>query len=418
VAEARRYRASGDTLAWLAWSRRPRFERAFVRTLMVAFVLHLPLLPVPIYEVIWLALFSHTGDYDDPDAQAIVPIDLDLLGKEIATEPPPEPPKPPPAPIVEGSPDGGITARPSVRPPPPPAEQPDAGAADAGPPIADPTKAAGGAGKIAAKDPNVQVLISGKVLRHHELGPWASSLLLMIPEWHSFFEGSPIDPIKDLDHLLITAPRLKDDSSKMVAVLQYNVHADRVRDAVDAVLHRTNGVWLEDAPVTVARARVGNAPRLFAILPERRLLVILPAEAMDQLEGLKKAKNFRNSAEGAVVSLLTPAKPFKEFLPLPETLKWLRLALTPAHDGGVDLAIEAGDRSAADAQADAEKLTRDIEGRRKVEVFGRASVEIVDAVKFVAEGETIRARTHVPPEKMRLVMWWIEQKARERYGGG
>jgi hypothetical protein len=270
-------------------------------------------------------------------------------------------------------------------------------------------------GKIAAKDPNVQILISGKVLRKHELGPWASSLLLMIPEWQRFFEGSPIDPIKDLDHLLITAPRLKEDSSKMVAVLEYNIRTERVRESVDAVLHRTNGVWLEDAPVTAGRARILGAPRLFAILPQRRLLVILPAEAMDQLEGLKHGKGFKNSAEGAVVSMLTPAKPFKEFLPLPESLKWLRLALTPAHDGGVDLAIDAGDRSVAEAQVHAGTIGEAIEARRKAAgVFGR----IMDEVKFVAEGDVIRARTHVTPQQMRLVMLLVEQKALERYGGG
>src|SRR5262249_42246340 len=260
--------------------------------------------------------------------------------------------------------DGGTTAKPAPRPPPPPPPppEPDGGPPDAGPPpapVADPTKAAGAVGKIAAKEPNVQILLSGKVLRRTELGAGAPHLPLMIPEWHGFFEGSPIDPVKDLDHLLITAPRLKDDSSKMVAVMEYNLPADRVREAVDHVLHRTNGVWLEDAPVTTARARVGGAPRLFALLPERRLLVLLPEAPQDQLVKLKQAGTFRTTAEGAVVSMLPPAKPFKDFLPLPESLKWLRLALTPAQDGGVDLAIEAGDRSADEAQAHAEILTRD-----------------------------------------------------------
>ena len=45
------------------------------------------------------------------------------------------------------------------------------------------------------------------------------------------------------------------------------------------------------------------------------------------------------------ISMLTPARPFRDFFPLPESLKWLRLALTPTADGGVDLAIDAGDAS-------------------------------------------------------------------------
>jgi hypothetical protein len=198
--------------------------------------------------------------------------------------------------------------------------------------------------------------------------------------------------------------------------MEHHLPPEVVREAVDQVLRRTGGVWLEDAPVTVARAKVGDAPRLFALLPERRLLVVLPAEAMDQLSRLKQAKGFRNSAEGAVVSLRTPARPFKGFLDLPESLKWLRLALTPGADGGVDLVIEAGDASHDEATAHAEILTRDIEVRRKVDLFGVASYEIASPMRFVAEGEVIKARTHLTPPQMRAIMGWVEGKARERYG--
>jgi hypothetical protein len=408
VAQATRARGPSDTV-WVS-----RFERNFVRTLAVALVLHLPFLPLPIFEWARLALFGGAGDYDDPDAQAIVPIDLDLLGKDLVSEPTaaappaapglfpslsatPPPPKPPPP-----------------KPPPPPAETPDAGPPPPPPPIKDPVSAAGAVGKIAAKDPNVQVLVSGSVLRKHEMGAWMAGLLVQIPEWRAFFEGSPVDPVRDFNHLLITAPYLKKDTSKVVAVMEYNLSPDLARDAIDRVLRRTNGVWLEDAPVTTARAKVGGVPRLFALLPEHRLLVVLPADAMDQLARLKQAKPFRSSAEGVVVSMLTPAGPFKDFLPLPPTLKWLRFAVTPTADGGADLAIDVGDRSADEARDHAAVLTRLIEARRKVSVLGLAEVEIIDPVTFIADRDVIRARVHLQPQKLRLIMAWVSQKAEER----
>jgi hypothetical protein len=300
---------------------------------------------------------------------------------------------------------------------PHPAKAPPADAGPPGPrPVRDPMSAAGAAGKIAAKDPNVQLLLSGRAIRRHPLGPWLSRLLLMIPDWKKFFGDTSIDPVRDLDHLLITAPRLRGDSSKMVAIMAVNVGHEEIREAVDQVIHRANGVWLEDAPVPAARARIGGSPRVFAMVPQKKLLVVLPGDAVDQLERLKQAKPFRNSAEALVVSLLTPARPFRPFFPLPDTLKWMRIAVIPTADGGVDLAVEAGDRSAEDAAKHAKTLTEAVERRRKIDVLGLTSVEILDAVTFVGAGDTIRARTHVSRGQVQQIMGYVEQRARERFG--
>lgn len=391
-------------------------DRAFVRALAIALVLHLPFVPSRLVD--WAQFFfTDASDYDDPDAQAIIPVDLDILSKEPVVEPPASPaPAPPPAPgPVEPK-----HAPAPPRPPPRPAPSSDAaaGAGDAGAPapVKDPLAAAGGAGKVAAKDPNVQLLFSGAVLRKHELGPWFSRVLLMLPEWQQFFQATQIDPIRDIDHLLITAPRLRGDASKLVAVMDLRAPHEQVREAVDQVVHRAGGVWIEDAPVPTARARVLGAPRLFALIPEKRLLMVLPGDAVDQLGKLRKTKSFRSSAEGLVVSLVTPARPLRGFFPLPDSLKWLRLAIIPTADGGIDLAIEAGDQSWQDAERHAEAMTADLERMRKVDVLGLTTVEILDPVTFVSSGDTIRARTHVSRSKLGRITAYIEQQAQARVG--
>ncbi len=89
MAQATRARGPADTV-WVS-----RFERTFfVRALIVALILHVPLLPLPVFEWARLALFGSAGDYDDADAAAVVPIDLDLLGKDLTAEAPA--PSPPP----------------------------------------------------------------------------------------------------------------------------------------------------------------------------------------------------------------------------------------------------------------------------------------------------------------------------------
>jgi hypothetical protein len=409
VAEATRPRGPGNTRADRHGARgvARRFDpsRAFRVALAIAFFLHAPLVPLRIFEWARLALFGSPADYDDKDAQAVVPIDLDLV-KDPEPEPPAvPPPAPKPAPAAEGPGDAGAPLD-AGKPPPRPHDAPDAGPR----PLADPVAAAGGAGKIAAKDANVQVLLAGNVLRRFPAGARVARLLVQIPEWRGFFEGSPVDPIRDFNHILITAPRLRGDTGKLVAVMDYNLSPDLARDAVDQVLRKTNGVWLPDAPVPAARARVGGVMRLFAHLPEKHLIAVLPADAMDQLEGLKRARGFRNSSEAVIVSMVTPARPFRDFLKLPESLRFLRLSVTPTADGGADLALDVGDASHDEAVAHADLLTREIEARRKMDILG-FTFEIIDAVTFVADGDVMRARTHVTRQKLETILSWFERAA-------
>src|SRR5262249_17414855 len=89
-------------------SRRRLLERAFAIALIVALVLHLVLLSFPLLNALRPRLLASPDDYDDPNAQAIIPIDLDLLADQpsakatgaAAASPTPgdtagKPPKPP-----------------------------------------------------------------------------------------------------------------------------------------------------------------------------------------------------------------------------------------------------------------------------------------------------------------------------------
>ncbi len=108
-------------------------------------------------------------------------------------------------------------------------------------------------------------------LRNHELGAWFGRILTTIPQWQSFFSDTAVDPIRDIDHLLIAGPQLR-DSSKVVAVMDYRAPEETMRAAVDVIVQRSNGSWIEDAPVPAARATADRSKRIFAMVPDRRLL--------------------------------------------------------------------------------------------------------------------------------------------------
>jgi hypothetical protein len=407
--------------------------RGIQRALVVALVLHLPFVPTPL--AVWMGFPFAFGDfsYDDTDAEAIIPVDLDLTTDNRPEPSAAEPPSPVAAPRPETAPalsspkgvdrdrdldagrhelaDGGHHDKRNAST----ASAVDAGpnVVDAGPPaLSDPMAAAGGAGKIAAKEPNLQVYLATNVLRKHPIGAALSRVLMLIPAWHAYFEGSSIDPVRDFNHILITGPHFVGDLSKIVAVMDLNVGAEAVTEAIDGIVHRNHGVWLDDPTITAARVEVDGVKRVFALLPERRLLVVLPEEAKDQLVRLKSARGFKSSAEGLVVSILHPQAAFRPLFPLPATIRSVRLAVVPTADGGADVAMEATDATARDAANDAPILTRELEQRRRVDLV-LTSVEVCSATTFVAVDDKVRGQVHVANDKVKLIMSMAEHWADE-----
>lgn len=325
--------------------------------------------------------------------------------------------------IAWTAPDGGATADRA-------GHEPDAGAPDAAaPPIAsaapslkDPLAVAGGPARAATTDPNVQVLIASDRLRKHELGPAFGRLLTSIPEWKSFFDGTGIDPIRDFDHMLLSGPQFR-DTRKVVAVLDYNVPPRKIRDAVDVVVQRSDpkGEWLKDLPVPAARARADRGDRVFALIDKARLLVVMPAEgkslgaeAQRRLAELEKKGRFnKSSSVGVVLHIVTPRNAFKGGpIEVPESLRWMRLYVTPLPDGGVDLALEALDATPDLAARHATELSEAIERLRKPDLgilstFG--SVELFEPVKLEAKGPLLVGKLHVTNMQVRAVMGAVDK---------
>lgn len=333
-----------------------------------------------------------------PDAGGVVPLLAD--GGEATAD--------------AGAPDAGLDAAAGAG-----AEVASAG--DAGAPVVkDPLSQAGGAARIAsAKNPNVRILIAGDRLRSHQLGEGFGRLLRNIPQWTGFFAGSTIDPIKDIDHLLIAGPQLRLDSSQVVAVMDFNVPEKKVRDAVDGIVKRTNGQWLENTPVPAAKATADRAPRIFALLPGRRMLVILPASAERELKDVKSTPPFNKSSPvGIAIYLVSPARAFKDVVRLPDTLEWLRLGVTPTADGGADLVVEAGDKTPEDAVKHAEELTKAVELLRlanRVKIpFTSITIDVIDPTRFVADGKLVRATVHLTVQQLRGIMGFAEMKLAEQ----
>ncbi|UQA56543.1 hypothetical protein [Polyangium aurulentum] len=455
-------------------------KRAFRIAMAIAILLHLPFVPLRIFDWLNLLLNRPKVELSDMDGEIVVPIDLELDPNEGAPPPPPPPTEP-------ATPDAVPTATASAAKPPPRKDPGDAGVdaspvdagedadtpdaeggdggdldagvaevgekdagaealaedagtgADAGadaespmaaiedagadaapvaaaepdagprsPTLADPIAAAGGAGGTASKTPNVSVLINSDRIRQHELGTWFGTVLMTIPQWKSFFEDTEIDPIRDLDHMLIAGPQFR-DSRKVTATMDYNVSDAKIREAIDIILKRSspNGKWLPDTPIPAAQAKADNGERIFAMVKGKRLLVVIPAEAKDQLGGVAKTKGFSKSSQvGILLSMVTPSRAFKGLpFEVPSSLKWLRVGVIPRGDGGADVQLETEDASPEDARTHARELTQDLE-RFLAPFRGPAEILVgkIDTPEFSADGARIKASITVTKKQLRYVL--------------
>ena len=290
----------------------------------------------------------------------------------------------------------------------------DAGA-DAGPSptLKDPAATAGAPAEFAGKNPNVSILIAGDRIRKHELGTWFGRILVTIPQWQGFFKDTPIDPIRDLDHVIIAGPQLR-DSRKVVAIMDFNVSEKKIHDSIDVIVKRSNppGKWLEGTPVPAAQAKADNGDRIFALPPGKHMLVVIPADAKAELAKVRGIKPFnKSSAAGIVISLVTPHRAFKGLpIAIPDTLKWMRISVIPTEDGGANVMLEALDGNAALAKEHAEKLGAVIESLRQIDIPFVGKFEIIGPAPFTSDGELIRATSHVTKQQLRLIMSKAEQE--------
>lgn len=269
-------------------------------------------------------------------------------------------------------------------------------------PIRDPIGLAGDARRIAPRDPNVSVLIYPERIRSHPLAIQFAPTLTKLRNWRNFFGGTDLDPIRDTDRILLAGPQLR-DSSRVVAVVRYNVPQQRVRSAIDSVVQRNRGQW-ETKSVPVAKAHVDGAERYF-VMTGPQMLVIVPPDGLAQALQLPRNLRFPQGGQEAVVLFLRyPANAFRGLpVKLPTSVEWMRFSLSINPSGGADAKLEAKDRDAESASTNAPELTKIINKAMVVDLLFTQR-RLLDPVTFRAEGDRIRAETHVTDNQLRHIL--------------
>jgi hypothetical protein len=406
--------------------RQPR-AGAFSAAVVLALLLHLPITPLSLLWP-WLAalLNRDTSAWDYQDDRVIIPITLfDTPGEPQATAPATNQASAPGAPggVVTGAIDAGVDAdaAPSDASPSdarasdgPDAfgarladrHQPDAtrrvaalapadaealaaapSDAGAGPSVQDPLSLVGGLRRAVEARPNVSLVLWFSTIRDHPLGSLVGSLLVCIPQWRDFI-GDVVDPLQDLDGVMMVGPQLR-DSSKITVFAQARIDDDRMQRVFAAVARRPGGKILPvPAGMRAVQFHADRADRV-ALTHPRNMIIVTPPDGFEQLRDLKGPLSLPAGKGHALsASLVTPSRPARALgLRLPESLRAVRIDVSAATDGGINVSVEFDDESPSAAEEHAPQITEQVRGVGGGFLFSD--------LEFVATGNRLLAETHV-----------------------
>lgn len=413
----------GAGVAWPAV--RAPSRRWFVIALLLAAIAHLPAMPFdPLFLARILVHAPKPAETPPEDGEVLIPVDLDLLADVPRAEdaPPAEPPASEPAaapaPAAEPSPAAPQEGPARQATGEPPAakdsraediyddlDQPKRGTVT----LKDPLAVAGGPGKFAVKSPHVQVLFNGNRLRGNMAGAALGGVLTALPEWKSFFDGTNVDPIGDAEHLLIAGPQLR-RSRDVVVWMQYRVTEKEMREAIDTLVKRSKGgKWIEGAPVPAAIARAHGYRHVFALVPGRKLLAILPYSARREIEKVKGVKPFNHTSKaGIVIALATPRNAFagyEDVIDVPKSFKWMRMVVTPLDKGGAGVALEIGDSSPDEAAKNAPVLEKQLsQVRTLAKLATLIGADVLPPMKVEVDHEILRVNATVSQKGLNHIL--------------
>ena len=388
-------------------------RRAVVRSgtsLVVSFLLHVPLLPIAlVIGLFWRwerAAEAMKTDYVANEAT----IAVDLLEPSAPTPPPPpQMPAPANTPTVEIVDDARTD---SELGPDDAAEVHEIVEAAQAEPSFAANEAEGSLGTL-EDEANVTLSLWMSNMRGHELSPLLASMLAC-GKLGATLRRVDIDPLRDVESAVFAGPRLN-DPSQYTAALSHRLPQPRLKRAL-ARLTWPHGRWLDESAV---RVRAAGATRVVFQRGEQ-LVLATPERVWEKLRASSRAVRLPPS-RGRVFSLglREPSMALARLgLDLPESLVRMRLDAYALADGQVEMRFRFEDRDEADAQAHRNAIAREVElASQQLHQAGKVAglLRPLGAVpldldlnpprfRFASEGKTIVAVTSLTSEDARSLL--------------
>lgn len=273
----------------------------------------------------------------------------------------------------------------------------------------DPTAMIGGAGKVQADVPNVQLLLNFVEIRKNPVGAKMGPLLSAIPEWDEFIAGTKVDPMRDTEWISMQGPSLYSKrTSRLAIIIRYSAPDAVVDKAVEIVSKKYASGGVFDAGVPGVRAYLGHAdfaPRVF-LRPQSHVLAVVPPDyANTAAKILSKTKVDAKVRPGEAMrmTLRNPTRPMPF---LPSSLTELRIWVTGREDGGADVFAEADAGTPADAEQAAKDIKKLVKDQNSIGVQ-LLSKGLLNRTEVVADGPTVRLKVAASEEQIQAVMDFV-----------
>ena len=236
---------------------------------------------------------------------------------------------------------------------------------DAAPPprVRNPVAVAAKSTKVVDSNAAVSLTVYCENIRKHPLGPRIGALMAHLPQWRDFFGPSSIDPLRDIDRIMLVGPDFL-DTSGLGVLIQHHLPPARIHEAIDALVRRPpGGQWL-DAGVPAAQARADRAERVF-VMSSSRVVAVVPLAARDSTLGLSIPRLPPPEGKEALFGTLrAPGYAFAKHgvpLQIPDTIQSLEYWVTPLPDGGGRAHFVATDVSAKVARQSLDSIKQQID---------------------------------------------------------
>lgn len=365
------------------------------------------------------ALGVQTGPvhWKDVDAPTVIPIDIDSLDEgSTVSAPPPEPvgtqgTGPGPGVAADAGPPDAEAGAPDAAPDAQPSDGGDAGDAGGPPRVKDPNALAGGLNSLKPpnKEVHVSVLVRMDHLRAHPIGKQLGAKLLKIEQWKPFFEGTGIDPVKDLDALYAFGPRFH-ETSRVSAIIAHNKPDEAMAVVIQGLAKKFPGSeWIGDEEVPAFRANIDKADRVVVMLPGG--LIITPPDGEKQSIALarqlvKKKKKVGDTLPKGDSDLIVSAfltKPSNVLTAIPEDLHDVHVTIRTRKDNGGVLDMDAKAKDEKHAKDDADAIKKLIEGYVPKGFVGVIARKYVDGYTVVAEGDVVHVHHELDGDRVETI---------------
>ncbi|MFI5301606.1 MAG: hypothetical protein ACHREM_26250 [Polyangiales bacterium] len=288
---------------------------------------------------------------------------------------------------------------------------PEASAPPAPKRVGDPGRYASGLDSIKpkSKEVNVSLWLRMDRLREQPIGPELGGLFASIPQWRPFFDGTGIDPVKDVDVIFADGPRFF-ELSQVTAIIVVSCSDDAVLAAMKIVATKGKDVeWASDTFPAVLRVTLDGAKLVVVQLPGG-IVVTNPgaekqavASARRLIAKKKRAKDSVPRTDAEVIVSAYLRKPSNVLTAIPEDLVDTRITLRAKKDGTAIADLDAQAKDEKHAKEDV-KIGEELVAAYVPKGFlGKLVRKYVDGHKLTSEGSIVHLHHELTGDQIKSI---------------